>query len=320
MNNVALCPLNLISLCSGVGMLDEGLRAGLEFIGIESRIVLHVEREIAAVAQLATLMEAGCLDAAPIWDDLTTLDCRPWRGLVAGVVAGFPCQPHSVAGRQKGIHDDRWIWPDINRIIRETESSFAFLENVPGLFHGAGIEYVMADLTALGFDAEWCHLPASAIGASHKRERVFILAYRPGYGWGQGRTESDGQQGRSDAAELCGTLGNTGLQHGELQQRGVRSEPATANLIMDDACGERRQIARSAHGNEAADEGRSTPYCYQSQCTNKTVEYTQSQHGGQRIGFGIGEASTAGRELRLEGSSEALAIADGSRLQGGGEA
>jgi DNA (cytosine-5)-methyltransferase 1 len=215
---VALRSINVISLCAGVAMLDEGLRAGMEAIGIRMRVVLYVERETTAAAQLATLMEAGCVDKAPIWDDLTTLDCRPWRGLVDGVVAGFPCQPHSVAGRQEGIDDERWIWPDIARIIRESESSFAWLENVPGLFHTDGAEHVLFDLAKIRFDADWCHLEAAAVGASHTRERVFILAYKPGFGWGQGRAESNRQQGRSDASELCGALGNAGCEHIDSQQ------------------------------------------------------------------------------------------------------
>lgn len=319
MTNVALRPLNIISLCSGVGMLDEGLRAGLEHLGIENRVVLHVEREITAAAQLATLMEAGCMDAAPVWDDLTTLDCRPWRGIVDGVVAGFPCQPHSVAGQQKGIDDDRWIWPDVTRIIRETESSFTFLENVPGLFHGAGIEHVLADLAALGFDAEWCHLEASAISASHKRERVFILAYRAGYRWGQRRAESDGQQGRSDAAEFRRTLGDAGLQHIQLQQREIRSEPATADVAVDDArCPERwpHAIGRCCLGEGQDAERQETGRIRES---NEAVEHATRQHGGQRIGLWISEAPDAGREPWPERSGEALALADGARSQGGGE-
>jgi site-specific DNA-cytosine methylase len=312
--DVAIRPLNLISLCSGVGMLDEGLRAGLESLGIESRVVLHVEREIAAVAQLATLMEAGCLDAAPVWDDLTTLDCRPWRWLVDGVVAGFPCQPHSVAGQQKGVEDDRWIWPDIARIIRETESSFAFLENVPGLFHGAGIEHVLADLAAIGFDAEWCHLEASAVGAAHKRQRVFVLAYRKGFRWGQWWAESDGQQGRSDAAEFCGPLENAAWheRHGSLGKSGCGRRVREAGSHVDDAgCAERRpHIIGRSHLVEGQDAERQT--------TSRIGESDEIVAVAADIGRERPTRTGRQEGAWIEHGGEALAISDGTRSQGGG--
>jgi DNA (cytosine-5)-methyltransferase 1 len=90
--NVDSSTLNTISLCSGVGMLDEGLHAGLEFLGIRSRTVMFAEREAFAVAVLAARMEEGSLAPAPIWfGDFTELPARRFRGLVDGVVAGFPC-------------------------------------------------------------------------------------------------------------------------------------------------------------------------------------------------------------------------------------
>ena len=87
--NVAI---SAISLFSGVGMLDEGLRAGLDHLGIAYRTVCHVEREAHAAAVLVARMEEGSLDAAPIWSDVCTFDAAAWRGKVDCVVAGFPCQ------------------------------------------------------------------------------------------------------------------------------------------------------------------------------------------------------------------------------------
>lgn len=213
-------------------MLDEGLRAGLEFFGIPYRTACYVERETFAAAQLVKLMEAQCVDEAPIWDDLTTFDARSWRGKLDCITAGFPCQPHSVAGKREGLEDERWIWPDITRIIRESEPSLVWLENVPGLVSTGGLEQVLFDLARLGFNAEWGVLAASEVGASHQRERIFILAYR-------------------------------GLQHFNLQQWQVRNESARslkqlanpADLGHERSEGTGRQtLARAEHlGDELAD-------------------------------------------------------------------
>jgi DNA (cytosine-5)-methyltransferase 1 len=177
---MALHPLQGLALCAGVAMLDEGLRAGLEYLGLDYRTVAYVEREAPAAAQLVALMEAGAIHQAPIWSDLTTFDARPWRGKLDCITAGFPCQPHSVAGKRAGLEDARWIWPDITRIVREAEPSFCGFENVPGLVSTGGLEHVLFDLASLGFDVECGSMQASSVGAAHQREREFILAYRRG--------------------------------------------------------------------------------------------------------------------------------------------
>ena len=148
-------------------------------LGPSYRTVLMVEREAYAAALLAHRMEAGDMDPCPIWTDLTTLDCSPWRGRVGIVSAGFPCQPWSQAGNRRGVEDERWIWPDIVRILREVGPSYVLLENVPGLLV-RGLGHVLGPLAELGFDAEWGVYSAAEVGAPHLRRRVFILAAPPG--------------------------------------------------------------------------------------------------------------------------------------------
>ena len=130
-----------------------------------------------ASALLADHIEARLMDAAPLWSDSSTLDCRPFAGKVDWVIGGFPCQPWSFAGKRSTTDDSRWLWPHIERIIREVRPRGLFLENVPGLVRG-GLELVLKGLAEGGFDAEWGSLKASDVGASHRRERLFILAYR----------------------------------------------------------------------------------------------------------------------------------------------
>jgi DNA (cytosine-5)-methyltransferase 1 len=95
---------------------------------------------------------------------------------VAVLCGGFPCQPVSVAGKRRGHKDARWLWPEFSRLIGELRPRYVVVENVPGLFT-AGFGTVIGDLAALGYDAEWECLPASAFGAPHRRERVWIVAY-----------------------------------------------------------------------------------------------------------------------------------------------
>ena len=123
-------------------------------------------------------MEEGRLHKAAIWSDVTTFDGRPFVEKVDYISAGFPCQPWSVAGKQKGTEDERWLWDDIKRIICEVRPRFLFLENVPGLING-GIDPILRDLAEIGFNAEWGMLKASSVGARHHRNRFFLFGYLP---------------------------------------------------------------------------------------------------------------------------------------------
>ena len=110
----------------------------------------------------------------PNLGDLTAVD---WSTVepVDVLVAGYPCQPFSVAGNRKGTADARHIWPHIAAAIRVLRPGLCFFENVAGHVR-LGLDAVLADLAALGFDAEWVVVRASDVGAPHQRARVFLLA------------------------------------------------------------------------------------------------------------------------------------------------
>jgi DNA (cytosine-5)-methyltransferase 1 len=120
------------------------------------------------------------------------------------ICGGFPCQPHSLAGRRAGADDERDLWPEFLRLIRELEPRWVVAENVPGLLSsdaGRFFGTVLGDLAACGYDAEWDCLPASAFGAPHRRDRIWIVAY-PMRGGCEERSVPEGQDGPavSDAA------------------------------------------------------------------------------------------------------------------------
>ena len=164
------------------------------------------------------------------WPDVTRYeDVRTIDGNVEPVdmvVGGFPCQPFSVAGKQRGADDERNLWPETIRVIRELRPRYAFLENVPGLLSHEYFGTVLGELAEAGYDAQWGCFTAAQVGASHKRERLFILAYARHDG-GEGRFSDPSSSLRESCGEpspQSGVLAHTRQEHERLQRRGVRPE------------------------------------------------------------------------------------------------
>lgn len=148
------------SLCTGYGGLD-----------------LAVGGDIAWLAEFDKHAAKVCsarFPEAPNLGDLTTVD---WSTVepVDVITAGYPCQPFSHAGKRKGIHDDRHIWPNIRDAVSILRPRHVVLENVPGHLT-SGFGDVLGSLAEIGYDAEWSTVRASDVGAPHRRDRVFILA------------------------------------------------------------------------------------------------------------------------------------------------
>ena len=169
--------LNHLSLFSGI----EGFAIGLRLVGLDLRTVGYVEQDEWCQKVLQSRIAEGVLDYAPIIRDIRTADFRPMAGLVDIVTAGFPCQPHSIAGLRAGDKDERNLWPDTARVIGEVRPGYVLLENAGiQLRKGSSPAYaytVLAELAALGYDAEWGIVSAKAAGAPHVRERWFCFAH-----------------------------------------------------------------------------------------------------------------------------------------------
>jgi len=119
----------------------------------------------------------GILPEFPIWDDIRTLDGRPWRGTVGVLAGGFPCQDISSSGGGKGLSGERsGLWFEYLRLIEEIGPEFVFAENSPNL-RTRGLATVIKGLASLGYDSRWCILGSSDFGAAHVRKRMWILAY-----------------------------------------------------------------------------------------------------------------------------------------------
>lgn len=164
-----------ISLFAGAGGLDLSIRLALP----DARCVCFVEREIPAAAILAARMRDGSLHEAPIWSDVRTFGGAEWRGLVDGIIGGFPCTDLSVAGKQEGIHGEHsGLFFEYVRIVREVQPGWVYIENVPPVLAFPAGGTVLGEFAKLGFNAEWGIIRASDVGAPHQRKRAFILAYR----------------------------------------------------------------------------------------------------------------------------------------------
>jgi DNA (cytosine-5)-methyltransferase 1 len=203
MNDLALHPFRVLALCAGVGSLELALKLAVP----GTRLVGAVERDSYAAAVLVARMADASLEAAPIWSDLATFDGRPWRGAVDCITAGFPCQPFSAAGKRLGVEDDRWLWPDIARVVGEVRPRYIFVENSPRLIRTA-LPGILGDLAALGFDAEWDRLSAGELGATHGRQRMYLLAHANSVRFRAGKHDLHTGDGQSDAVWCSGAVGN----------------------------------------------------------------------------------------------------------------
>jgi len=163
--------LNELALFAGAG----GGILGGKLLGWKT--VCAVEWDGYARDVLVSRQNDGTLDPFPIWDDVCTFDGKAWRGRVDVVSGGFPCQDISVAGNGAGLAGERsGLWAQQARLIGELRPRYALVENVAALL-GRGLDAVLGDLATLGYDAEWHCIPASAVGAPHRRDRAWVVAY-----------------------------------------------------------------------------------------------------------------------------------------------
>jgi DNA (cytosine-5)-methyltransferase 1 len=138
--------------------------------------VAYCEIEQYPQSILLSRMEDGSLPRAPIWDDVRTLDGNPLRGLVDIIYGGFPCQDISLAGTGAGLEGKRsGLFFEILRLAEEIQPTFLFLENVAAI-RLRGLDRVVGELSGRGYDCRWRMLSAQEIGASHVRNRWFLLA------------------------------------------------------------------------------------------------------------------------------------------------
>ena len=165
--------ITTLEMCAGYGGIGLGIK---NIFGERLRTLAYCELEGFAQANLISKMEKGLLDAAPIWNDLKTFPYESFHGLVDVLIAGYPCQPFSAAGKRAGKEDPRHLWPWIADGIRLLQPTMCLFENVEGHI-SLGLSTVISDLEELGYKVSWGIFSASEVGAPHQRKRVFIMAH-----------------------------------------------------------------------------------------------------------------------------------------------
>ena len=158
-----------LSLFSGIGGID----LAAEWAGFESAIM--VERDPYCQQVLKKNFPT-----TQIFDDVTTFNGLELRGTIDLISAGFPCQPHSLAGKRKASADERDLWGEVVRIVGEVQPRWFLGENVTGLLSSESGRFfgrVVNDLVQMGYRVGWACYGAKDVGAVHRRNRVFIIAY-----------------------------------------------------------------------------------------------------------------------------------------------
>lgn len=159
--------MRVLDLFSGIG----GFSLGLERAGMTTVAFCEIDPFCQRVL-------AKHWPEVPIHDDITKLDGRAYRGAVDVVCGGFPCQPFSTAssGKRYGETHDSYLWPEMLRVVRESEPAWVIGENVAGL-ESMALEQVVSDLEAVGYEVMALRIPACAVGFPHRRDRIWVCAY-----------------------------------------------------------------------------------------------------------------------------------------------
>lgn len=164
--------------------------------------------------------------------DIRTTDFTVWRGRIDVLTGGFPCQPFSLAGKRRGTEDDRYLWPEMLRAIREIRPEWVVGENVYGFVNwsnGLVFDTMCADLENAGYQVGAFILPAAAVGAPHRRDRVWVVAHRSDAGSEAMRERQDGVFSGNHAADPDGERCD------ECQSSGQSEHPQERNSQGGDA-------------------------------------------------------------------------------------
>jgi DNA (cytosine-5)-methyltransferase 1 len=211
--------------------------------------------------------------------DIKELDATAYAGRIDILTGGFPCQPYSVAGKREGKNDERHLWPEMLRVIRECSPKYVVGENVRGITSWNGglvFEEVCSDLEAEGYEVQPFILPACGVqNAPHRRDRVWFVAHSNDKGTGQklGRVSEPDEkvQERNEDSELS----NTGLQP-STDSDGIRLEHRSEQRGL----GEGEEEARIKPSESAETDG-----CFQ-HASDASSQFMERRHGGRENGRG----------------------------------
>lgn len=303
------------SLFSGIGGFD----LAAEWVGWKN--VFHCE-----INEFCAQILKYHFPNADHYEDIKTTDFTKWRGKINVLSGGFPCQPFSLAGRRKGAEDDRYLWPQMLRAIQEIKPDWVVGENVAGIITMVQpgkavelgrsatlfgedykdeeiqqqyvIETVCQDLEHSGYSIQPILIPACAVGAPHRRDRVWFIANRTDtgaeslqYSWEDnilsGRTATDTNCNGRPSKTKWGR--NTGEEDDE-QFKSIFNTSLVSDTDSD------RQWERTCEQEPINERFGTTNYCYG--CENGDPAYSKSTRSEGKCGYGQRKVQFNGRNSK----------------------
>jgi len=228
--------VRVLDLFSGIG----GFSLGLERAGMETVAFCEIEDYPRRVL-------AKHWPDVPIHKDIRELDGEQYRGTVDLICGGYPCQPFSTAGKRAGQEDDRHLWPEYLRLIREIRPRWIIGENVAGHI-SMGLDDVLADMEGEGYAWEAFVIPACAVDAKHRRDRVWIVA-RDTDCRNVGTERDIQKRQRIESSRVCEDVADTKSSRQQPSRRGGNGtlQRKNGSQDIDDRCA---TMANTASGRQ----------------------------------------------------------------------
>ena len=245
--------LRILDLFSGIGGFSLGLeRTG----GFETVAFCEIE-------EFPRKILAKHWPKVPIHNDVRTLDATQ-LGRIDVICGGYPCQPFSHAGKRLGAEDDRHLWPEMCRLIKELRPSWVIGENVAGHI-SMGLDDVLSDLDALGYTAQAFVIPACAVNAPHKRDRVWIVGNSDkDIGEQSTPVAFDNEAEQHDIINICNAANTSEMQCN------VSTQYRQQKQRQESKSGERDRFSIASNSNFIRQSGSRTP--------RKSINSTSAEH------------------------------------------
>ena len=298
--------LKLLDLFSGIG----GFSLGLESTGYFETIAF-VEKD-----EFCQKVLRKNFNNIPIESEVRNVKGNKYAADI--ITGGFPCQPFSIAGKRKGTDDDRYLWDETIRVIRECKPRWFIGENVEGIINiqdGMVLRQVQDDLEKEGFEVQCLVIPASGIGAWHQRKRVWIIAHsnsnrdRHEISRGNGEEKEISREHRKNNSTAWKFIGatthdvpnsNSRLSKRETEQVQARGNASTfsredvpnSNCELRDGCSSTTRISKTELSRMECDENKNRYkiWCETERCSEQNIRETKdatntSSEGSQ--GYGV---------------------------------
>jgi DNA (cytosine-5)-methyltransferase 1 len=207
------------------------------------------------------------------------------------ITGGFPCQPFSVAGRRQGTGDNRYLWPEMFRVIKEFKPRWIIAENVRGIVNiqdGVVFENVCTDLESQGYETQTFIIPAAGVGAPHRRDRVWIVAHSEFNGLPSSKkrestkeTISKESQGQNNTFNTTGTSSlSTSKQIMENSRRIIRGQQSSRNKESIES-GASQETERSADSDSLARSGKGEKIMADSNINREKWNQSENRKGSR---------------------------------------